>query len=70
MPDKLKNSSDHDLLIECVTLLGVLERQFSNHLEHHNREKNIYLKATIFAVITAFVSLAGVVMTVLSRSIV
>lgn len=68
-PTKLEDKSDHDLLIQTVTILAVLEKQFSNHLTHHEKEKNIYLRAAIGAGIAAIFSLVGIVIALMNRGV-
>ncbi len=47
--------SDHDLLIEAITVLEMLKEGFDNHLAHHNKRETIMLTVTLTSIVTVLV---------------
>jgi len=58
--------SDHDLLIEAITVLEMLKEGFENHLAHHNKRENIMLGVTLTSIVTMLVTM----LTLLFKSVV
>lgn len=50
--DKYQEYTDHDLLIQLNVKLDLIDKQFTNHLQHH-------WSITLMAISTAFMGLAS-----------
>ena len=52
--------SDHDLLIESVTILKELKVDFDNHLSHHFRYSMLACGVALSAIVTLAIALIKV----------
>ena len=53
----LAGKSDHDLLIETVTIVREVKKGHENHLEHHRKHEMLMLSITITSIFTAIISI-------------
>jgi len=59
MEQESKERSDHDLLIEAITILREVKKGHENHLEHHRRHDSVMLSVTLGSLFTAVIAVAS-----------
>jgi len=59
--------SDHDLLVEVITLLHIVKQRQENHLEHHRRKDIMMLSVTLGSIFTALIAIGSTLMAVLMK---
>ena len=67
--DEVEGKSDHDLLIRIDTRTINMDKVLGNHLAHCDKREMIYLTVTLGSIVTAFLAVATVIVSFISRGV-